>query len=182
MEAYVFSLYFDSEMSRMIVVVLGLPGSGKSYFAEKFAEVIGAHYISSDQVRVTLFEEKDYSLRAKEKVYHEMLRLAKDSLKNENDVVLDGTFYLKKWRGVVRSTFERIAKCYFIEVQASEALIKKRIQKKRFFSDADFGVYQQLKRVFQPMKRPHLELDSTNENIEEMIKISLDYIQLNKEI
>jgi len=35
----------------MIIIVFGLPGSGKSYFASKLAERINARYINSDVIR-----------------------------------------------------------------------------------------------------------------------------------
>ena len=33
----------------MIIIVLGLPGSGKTYFASRFAKLIHADYINSDR-------------------------------------------------------------------------------------------------------------------------------------
>ena len=35
----------------MVVIVFGLPGSGKSYFASRLAGIISADYINSDRVR-----------------------------------------------------------------------------------------------------------------------------------
>ena len=38
----------------MLIAVMGLPGSGKSYFAHKLAGKLKAIYIGSDQVREKL--------------------------------------------------------------------------------------------------------------------------------
>ncbi|MEO9485214.1 MAG: ATP-binding protein [Ekhidna sp.] len=180
MERPIEESYIQSIMHQSIVVVFGLPGSGKSFFAEKLAEVLGASYFSSDQLRATLFSEKNYSLEAKEEVYRKMLGLANSALESGNDVVLDGTFYLKKWRDMVTENFKNLASCHFIEIQASEALIKERTSKRRPFSDANFIVYKQLRKAFEPMQEDHLEIVSTNSNIGEMIKTTLNYLQLKK--
>ena len=171
----------STKMDRSVIVVFGLPGSGKSYFAEKLAEVLDASYISSDQIRKAIIPKRDYSLKAREKVYLKMLDAAAGELKNRKDVVMDGTFYLKEWRDMVLDKFQNMASCHFIEINASEELIKERTDKKRPFSDADFEVYKLLKQVFEPMQRVHLKMVSTNTNIEKMISMSLDYLQLKKE-
>ncbi|MBL0741046.1 AAA family ATPase [Chryseolinea lacunae] len=38
--------------ARCLVPVVGLPGSGKSFFASRFAEALGAVYLSSDVMRM----------------------------------------------------------------------------------------------------------------------------------
>ncbi len=168
-------------MHGLIVIVFGLPGSGKSFFAEKLAQILGATYISSDQLRTRFFPKKDYSLEAKEKVYIKMKELAETALISGGDVVLDATFYLKKWRNMVVRGFKGLADCHFIEVYASEELIEDRTRKKRPFSDADFEVYKQLKRAFEPMNETHLRVISTNDNVREMVKTALNYLKLKKE-
>jgi len=40
----------------MIIVVTGLPGSGKSYFAQQLAPLMDAEYINSDKVRSLMSE------------------------------------------------------------------------------------------------------------------------------
>jgi predicted kinase len=45
----------------MTVIVFGLPGSGKSYFATRLAELLNASYISSDQLRMQLYAKRTYT-------------------------------------------------------------------------------------------------------------------------
>ena len=52
----------------MIVIVMGLPGSGKSYFASRLAAAIHATYISSDKVRKILIARRTYLEKEKELV------------------------------------------------------------------------------------------------------------------
>ncbi len=159
----------------MTIVVFGLPGSGKSYFARRLAKELDAEYISSDEVRNGMRLRGKYSFRDKRKVYNQMIAIGLIAERTNKNVVFDGTFYLKKIRNMIRENFDDTI--HFIEVTASEELIKSRTQKERPLSDADYGVYRRLKQAFQPMTEPHLKIGSTNENLEEMIRIAKDTIK-----
>jgi len=70
-----------------------LPGSGKSYFAYRLADMTKANYISSDQLRKNLFPERTYSEKEKLLVYAEMLSQMKEHIRQNKNLVFDGTFY-----------------------------------------------------------------------------------------
>lgn len=161
----------------MIIIVFGLPGSGKSYFASKLAEQLNAEYTSSDVIRKQLIEKRNYSEKEKFFVYKEMTLLMTRGIKQRKNMVIDATFFKEE----LRNNFEEVAKkldedIIFIEVIAEEEIIKIRTSKKREFSEADYSVYLQLKEVFEPMKKEHLILKSTQINIGEMLQIALTYI------
>lgn len=44
-----------------LVVMVGLPGAGKTFFADHFAETFHAPYISWQSIRAELFNEPTYS-------------------------------------------------------------------------------------------------------------------------
>lgn len=162
----------------MVVIVMGLPGSGKSFFAGRLAQKIHAEYWNSDQLRKEMFSERTYSDSEKEKVYNALLKKMQEATNKGKDVVLDATFYKEKFRGLfTTNSGERIA---FIEVWANEKLTQDRIQKKRKFSEADFDVYKSLKRQWEPVKQPHLVLESTNENIDAMLQKAEEYLKDDK--
>ncbi len=164
-------------MPGMIIIVAGLPGSGKSYFAEKLAAKLGAAYVNSDVTRKEINALGKYSLREKLAVYEKMAGLTKEILKGQATVVVDATFY----RDAMRKLFHTIAKecssgiCW-IHVTASEALIRERLRKPRVNSEADFGVYQEIRDEFEAMTIPHLALESTNDNIISMLTKAIAYI------
>ena len=76
----------------MIVIVFGLPGSGKSFFARRFAAMIDAVYINSDRVRKKLVVSRTYVEKEKLAVYNEMFAQMKEVLKHNKNLVLDATF------------------------------------------------------------------------------------------
>jgi predicted kinase len=79
-------------MKKSLVIVCGLPGSGKSYFARALAERIGAKHLNSDEIRQHLFEDRSYSTREKIAVYRQMADLAFEYLEKDKRVVVDATF------------------------------------------------------------------------------------------
>ncbi len=163
----------------MIVIVFGLPGSGKSYFAERLAKLMGAVYINSDRTRIALGLNGDYSPRSKMLVYKKMTEMGEAALEKGNHVVMDATFHLRKFREMMCDSYRKDQVC-FVEIFTSESLTKERTNTKREFSDANFEVYQKMKQEFQPMNSPHLKLTSTNHNLDELLDKAIDYIKLNK--
>lgn len=162
----------------MLVLVAGLPGSGKSYFAENLAARMKSVYISSDRVRGSMRARGKYSYEDKLAIYKEMLRITEINLEKDRDIVVDATFYQRVMRelflGVAR---EHGATLRIIEVVADEELIKRRLEEPREFSEADFAVYIKIKGDFEKIELPHLVVKSTNDNLESMIQQSLSYLQ-----
>src|SRR5262245_10628703 len=113
----------------MMILVFGLPGSGKSYFATHLAKVIKAEYISSDKTRKKTFNRHTYATEEKQLVYKEMIDRMKDALKRHTSVVLDATFYKRDSRNKFSDAANNIDKVIFIEVVAEESLIRERLRK-----------------------------------------------------
>ena len=159
----------------MVVLVIGLPGSGKSFFAARLAELTGAVYINSDRIR----KELNVSYRIEEKlmVYDEMLRQAEKAVTEDRHVVLDATFYTRDIRDRFAEALQEIDELVFIEVMADEELIRERLKRPREDSDANFEVYREIKEEWVPLQDEHLVLRSTDENIDSMLDQAVEYLQ-----
>jgi predicted kinase len=162
----------------VIVIVFGLPGSGKSFFAVKLAAMIKADYINSDQVRRAMFTVREYSEREKLSVYNQMLVQMHKALQQHKNLVLDATFHTNDIRKKFLDTAEGIDDIIFIEIIAKESLIKERLKRPRKDSEADFEVYQKIKKQCEPLKKDHLILQSTDDNITEMLERTAAYLHL----
>lgn len=160
------------------VVVFGLPGSGKSYFAARLAQVIHASYISSDELRMQVHTERTYTEKEKLSIYNTMLLKMQEGAGNGENVVLDATFFKQGIRQMFINAVPDSSPIIFIEVQANEPLTRKRLSYKRPYSDADFEVYEKVKAAWEPMTDPHLILQSTDDNINEMLQEATDYIKI----
>ena len=160
----------------MIVIVFGLPGAGKSYFASRLAARIEADYITSDRVRKKIFVDRTYSANEKLSVYDEMLTQMREAIKQNKSLVIDATFYKNAIRKeLIKDAGNNIV---FIEVKADESLIKERLKKIRTDSEADFEVYKSIQSQFEPMKELHLILYSTDDNITDMINKAMNYLKV----
>ncbi|OMP75189.1 MULTISPECIES: ATP-binding protein [unclassified Chitinophaga] len=163
----------------MVIIVTGLPGSGKSYLAVRLADELQAAYASSDRIRKKMIPNRTYSVKEKESVYDEMCNRMVAAIQAERDIVLDATFYRDSLREKFILEAGPESQIRLIEVTAAESLIKERLGQKRADSEANFHVYQQLKAQYEPIHVPHLTLVSTNNNIGEMLDSALKYIRSN---
>ena len=161
----------------MIVIVFGLPGSGKSYFASRLAEKIKAEYVNSDRVRKEMFTERTYSPQEKKAVYDKMFRQMKKAVKQNTNLVLDATFHKSETRKMFIDKMEGIGRILFIEIQADENIIRERLKKERPYSEADYTIYKLISQHNEPLDEPHLVLKSTNDNINEMLERATKYLK-----
>lgn len=165
------------EKERILVIVFGLPGSGKSYFAGALAEEIGYHYLNSDVIRKEMHKTRQYSGEDKASVYQEMYDRTKELLKNGSPVVVDATFYLETHRSQFNTLWGGEAeKLFFIEIKADEEIIKERLQQKRDHSEADFEVYEKVRDQFEEMHQQHLVLISGRNNLNQMLTKARSYL------
>jgi len=158
-----------------IILVCGLPGSGKSFFASRLAEKLGAEYVNSDRVRRQLFPERSYSEIEKATVYGALLGKMEEAINKKSHLVLDATFHKSSTRKPFLSKAND--NIFFIEVQADEAIIKERLKKDRPYSEADYRVYELIKKEWEPLAPPYLILQSTNDNIDLMLQKALQYLK-----
>ena len=151
----------------MLVVVCGLPGSGKSEAAKLIAQKINASHLQTDVVRKKL----NFSIKAKKETYKTLLREADKILKNNRSVVLDGTFYRQYLRDWVKNLAKnQKIKIFFIEVICDEKIIQKRINKrynkfKKGYTEspADFRVYLKMKKVWRKIKEKRIIIDNSKD-------------------
>ena len=111
----------------LVIIVVGLPGSGKSFFAKSFASAFGAAEVSRDKIRWTLFANHTYSENENAMVDQVSDLVIAELLRTKRTFVLDGGYnsFAK------REDFARIAKkagflTLVVEVQTEMATTKER--------------------------------------------------------
>lgn len=165
-------------MNIALIIVCGLPGSGKSFFAQQLSKKIQAEYYNSDLVRKELFpEHRTYSEKEKQEVYDTMIARTNKALQENHPVIVDATFY----KNELRLPFYALAQTkniplYIFHITAAEDLIKERTSKKRQDSEADYAVYLKLKNHFETIDQPYATLISTENNIAELLSNALTYL------
>lgn len=161
----------------MIIVIFGLPGTGKTYLAKHLMHEIGGISLNTDRMRHKYHKEGLYDEKTKQFVYDQLKVEMAEYIRKGKNVIIDGTFYLKSKREEFKEEARKMGqKIIFIELKTVDDLVKKRLRQRREYSEADYKVYQQIKSQFEPMEEPHLELWSDNDNIQELIDKSKTHI------
>ena len=70
------------------ILVMGLPGSGKTTLSDKLAPLIKASRVNADEVRKK-FNDWDFSLEGRIRQSNRMNELSDQEIKNDNNVVTD---------------------------------------------------------------------------------------------
>jgi predicted kinase len=163
----------------MLIMICGLPATGKTTLAKALSEKLGAVHVSSDTVRMSMLEEREYTKEEKRMVYRAMFEKAEKNLKEGKNVVLDATFYKKELRENAEAVAEKAKTGFFIvECVTHEELLKERIfkrKKEETESEADFEVYRKVKVQFEPIEEEHLAVD-TSLSLEKQVELVEKYI------
>jgi predicted kinase len=80
-----------------LYILIGLPGSGKSHWAQANAEQIGAVVVGSDDVRAD-FQTHGEDLHDGDAVFAEVERRARAHLQADRSVILDATHFQHRYR------------------------------------------------------------------------------------
>lgn len=163
----------------MLVIITGLPGTGKSTLAAALAAELKAHHLNTDRIREELNLKGQYDPRTKKRIYEVMLQRTEELIKEAQTVILDATFYQQKLRNRFLRLSNRLgSEIRWIELRAKEEAIRERVNKKRRYSEADFEVYQKIKGLYEPLEQAHLVLWSDELSVEEMTKRAKDFLML----
>lgn len=161
-----------------LVLVGGLPGSGKSFFALRLAKAAGAVYVGSDQLRKSMAASGKYTWEDKLAVYRALARRAEKALEKDTWVVVDATFSHRAMRNIFVDLVDKLSvPGVFIWLYANDALIKHRLSKPRPDSEADYAVYERLRDEFEMIEKPYIALESTNDNIDALLETGLNLMR-----
>jgi len=158
----------------MLILVTGLPATGKSTVSKRLGHTLKAEILRTDIIRKELFNKPLYTDTEKEIIYKTLLLIAGHLLKQDIDVILDGTFYKKEPRDQARKLAKKHGKRFFIvETRCPEEIALSRLaNRKRNLkspSDADQEVYLKVKNLFEKIDDEHILID-TGWNIKEAVK------------
>ena len=165
-----------------LIVVAGLPGTGKSSVAEELARRWDVAYISSDITRKALagagptehqyssFETGIYEPTFSRSTYNAMFDQAKQHLLAGRSVVLDATFRrAEERRRATEMARECDASAWIVEMVLDDSTVKTRLEERVLrgdsTSDARWATYQQQKKEWEQVSEAppgrHIRLDAS---------------------
>jgi len=157
-----------------LLIMVGLPGTGKSFLVEEMRRTLPCVVITTDEVRRFLPEKPTYTPAETVLIYDAGHALTGLRLQRGERVVFDGTNYVALQRQKLYALAEQhgssLAICH---VQVAKDVARQRLEKRIVgqrretdMSEADWAVYQWMVEAQEPVERPHLVLDTTDTPIQ----------------
>lgn len=138
----------------MLILVIGLPGSGKSTVARLLARKLDATVLNSDLIRRELFpESRTYSSQETQAVIKETEKRTQELLQRGATVILDALFTKQRPRDEYKKLAARMGVPFaLVCVSAPEALIKERMDARAQVGDASEAGF-----AYYLDRKPHFE-------------------------
>jgi predicted kinase len=160
----------EAEAEPTIIVVSGLPGTGKTYFCRRLAERLPFLILESDALRKQLFPKPKYSAVESASLFSAIYQLIGDLLKKGIPLIIDATNLEERHRARIYNIVERAhAKLILVNVQAPAQVVQKRLKERAVRrnihdnSDADWAVYQKMKPTVEKIHRKHFSVDTSRD-------------------
>jgi len=151
-----------------LVMLSGLPGSGKTYLAREICRRHPIVHLESDALRKALFTSPVYSPMESMRLYAAIRVLVDDLLGRGLPVLLDATNVKEAHRRPLYEIAEaHRARLMILHVEVPDRVARTRLEAKRRrgdpdnYSDADIGVYEAMHREEEPIGREHMRVDTS---------------------
>jgi predicted kinase len=149
-----------------LVVVMGLPGVGKSHCARLLCARLGAAHLASDELRSRLFIAPSYADEENRVVFAAATAIADALLGDGHRVVVDATNLIARNRAAtVAAARRRGIPVIYVRITAPDADARVRLASRRSarapedHSEADERIYERMRaQPFEPPSEGFLEL------------------------
>lgn len=152
----------------VLVVVSGLPGTGKTYVSRRLLEKVPLALLETDVLRKVLQPCPTYSVRESIRLFRLTHQLIEELLRDGIPVLLDATNLTESHREHLYNIADRReVKLILILVEASPKVVRERLAERtrgkqgRNRSDAGWAVYQRMRASAEPIRRHHYTVDTT---------------------
>ena len=166
------------ETGGSLLIMVGLPGAGKSFMVRHLRQHVPSTLVSTDQIRRLISDQPNYAAAEVAHNYEVCFALTEKRLARRQRVIFDGSNYLAARRQHLREIARRYQVPHaVVRVQASPEVSRARlIQRSRArvngkgheLSDAGWEVYRWMVAIQEPIDGPHLVLDTSASPVEEL--------------
>ncbi len=160
----------EAEIEPALIVVSGLPGTGKTHFCHKLAERMPLLILESDALRKTLFPAPDYTPEESSRLFRAIHQLIESLLRKGISLALDATNLSERYREYLYNIAGRLnARLILVRVEAPPKLVQERLKNRSVAgnpaenSDADWTIYQKMKPAAEKIPRRHYAVDTSRD-------------------
>jgi len=148
-----------------LVVVSGLPGTGKSLFCRELRRRTGVAVLESDALRKLLFSRPSYSSEESQRLFAAIHTAIARLLAAGISCTLDATNLKERHRQPLYDIAEELgAKLILVEVTAAPDVVRRRLAARTNYGDAlsDAGsvVYERMRREVEEIQREHFQVNT----------------------
>jgi predicted kinase len=156
--------------SAALIIVSGLPGTGKSHFCRKLAERMDIVILESDSLRKQLFPAPSYSKEESTQLFRACHGLVEEFLRKGISVALDATNLEEHKREQLYHIADQSgARLVIVRLEAPPEVVQQRLERRARredqsdHSEADWNVYSKMKPTVEKIGRNHFAVDSSKD-------------------
>ena len=151
--------------------MVGLPGTGKSRLARRLGRELQAQVVESDRVRKQLFAEPRYTTSEHAAVFGWCHTVIRSALVVGRSVIFDATNLEERNRRRVYDIVDQSqARLAILWVTCQPSVVQQRMLRRQQrtddddLSDADWLVYLDMRRKVDPIRRPHVVINTATDH------------------
>jgi predicted kinase len=153
-----------------LIIVSGLPGTGKSFFCRKLAEKMDIVILESDSLRKQLFPSPTYDKEESIQLFRACHGLVEELLRRGISVALDATNLEEHNREQLYHIADQSgARLVIVRLEAPPEVVQQRLERRARredqsdHSEADWSVYSKMKTTVDKIGRNHFAVDSSKD-------------------
>lgn len=152
----------NSAAAPALIILSGLPGTGKTTFARALVATVPAAHVESDAIRRSLARVPRYTSSENAAVFGRAENMTREALTGGQNAVLDATnLTTPDRRRFVQLARDLDATVIFVRITAPEATVKTRLaQPREGFSQATAAIYDRMKDRPQRYAGPAVVVDT----------------------
>ena len=151
-------------------MLAGPPGVGKSHFAREAASCFPFLTVESDRLRKSLVGTPEYTPAEHRRVFRSLHWLLDELLGQGFPLIFDATNITESTRRpIYRIARDRGAPLAIVAVTAPPDVVRRRLRDRdagldtQSWSDAGWDIYSRMSRQWEPVKRPHILVDTSGD-------------------